>query len=647
MPPRLLLCLKPAFLYDDRRVAALSFWQTMMKRLLILFLLVFSATFSHAALPVRATFAGAKSETTWPLSELNPSLPADWSSYKYLVIEFKASSSQRFKLGLDTPAGVYTKRIGPFPGVWTRAVIPLRFYSQPAGNGVDLAATYNQPHNSYWINIDGGGCGPLTHVTGLTVVMSYVVGRPMLEIRSVALATNNPGDAVLEGKPLIDEFGQYTHADWPGKAHSLAELKADWAEEAQTELTPLANRDGYGGFLNTRAKATGFFRVQKIHGRWWFVDPDGHWFFSSGINGLTINSITHVNGRKDLFAALPPPDLIPLPPGMVSFYAWNEQRRFGDDWRAQWADLATRRMKAWGFNTMQNWGFSNPTEPRVPYALMLHEWQTGKSIMGLPDVYADDFARRVDEIAASQLDSRRNDPNMIGYFIGNEPSWPGRESLMCETILAGPPTAIQSRLKSFLARGDTPKRRRQFVYAAFKVYIDTINAATRRHDPNHLNLGIRFGEGASDDALRITRGFDVFSLNDYSYAPSQALLDRIYSRVKRPILIGEFHFGTPDRGMAEGLAPTMNQAERAAGYRYYVEHCAADPAVIGAYWFQWLDEPVTGRRDGENYNIGFIDVTDQPYPEMAAAAKLTNERLLDIHSGKIPPTDRKPRVFEP
>jgi hypothetical protein len=619
----------------------------MMKKYWWLILIAgFSGALAQAALPVQTTFAGAKSECTWPLAELNPNLPADWSGYRFLVLEFKASSSQRFKLGLDTPAGVYTKRIGPFPGVWTRAVIPLRFYSQSAGSAVDLASTYNQPRDSYWINIDGGGCGPLTNVTGLTVGMSSVVGNPTLEIRSVTLATNSPGDAVLEGKPLIDEFGQYTHAEWPGKAHSLEELKQAWAAEAPTLQTTLTNRDSYGGFLNTRARATGFFRVQRIHGRWWFVDPDGHLFFSSGINGVYINAITHVKGRENLFAALPSRNLLPLPPGMVSFYAWNEQRRFGDDWQTQWADLTTRRMQAWGLNTMQNWGLRNPVEPRLPYALMMREWQTGNSIMGLPDVYADDFARRVDEIAASQLEPRRNDPDMIGYFIGNEPPWPGRESLLCDAILSGPPTAIQGRLKNFLAHGDAPKRRRQFIYAAFKVYIDTINAATRRHDPNHLNLGMRFGEGVGDDVLKIARGFDVFSFNDYSYAPSRAVLDGIYSLVKRPIIIGEFHFGAPERGMSPGLVPTMNQAERAAGYRYYVEQCAADPAVIGAHWFQWLDEPVTGRRDGENYNIGFIDVTDRPYPEMVAAAKLTNGRLLDIHSGKIPPTDRKPKVFE-
>jgi hypothetical protein len=90
----------------------------------------------------------------------------------------------------------------------------------------------------------------------------------------------------------------------------------------------------------------------------------------------------------------------------------------------------------------------------------------------------------------------------------------------------------------------------------------------------------------------------------------------------------------------------MNQAERGVAYQYYVEHAAAHPEVIGTHWFQWIDQPATGRPDGENYNIGWVDVTDQPYQELVAAAKVTHARLFDIHSGKIPPTDRRAKSSE-
>jgi hypothetical protein len=277
---------------------------------------------------------------------------------------------------------------------------------------------------------------------------------------------------------------------------------------------------------------------------------------------------------------------------------------------------------------------------------MMRGWQTGRSIMGLPDVYAEDFARRVDEAAASQLDPLRSDPLMLGFFIGNEPPWPGRESQLCDTILAGQESAIQKRLKIHLAEGDTAARRKEFVLAAFQRYLDTINAAVRQHDTNHLNLGIRFGGNPHDDVVKAARGFDVFSVNIYRYVPDRATLDRIYALVPHPILIGEFHMGAPERGLAPGLVLAMNQPERAIAYRYYVEQCAAHPALVGTHWFQWLDQPATGRNDGENYNIGFIDVTDQPYTEMVAAAKLTHGRLLDVHAGRVPPFSQKPRASE-
>jgi hypothetical protein len=621
-----------------------------MKRILIILMGVAAEVTLRAALPVQATFTGSVTERVWPLKELDGGLPADWTPYEFLVLEFKATSSQRFDLGLETPNGRLAKRLGPFAGVWVRASIPLRYYRKPAGDGADLAATFNQPRNSYWINIHSRAYGPTTNVSAITVAMNDPVGSPTLEIRSAALSTNDPGDAVLDGKPLIDEFGQYTHADWKGKARSLEDLKKAWAAEATALKAAPTNRCPYGGFLGTTAKATGFFRVEQIEERWWFVCPDGHLFYSTGLNGVGTSAGTRVDGREDLFTALPPASLAPAGRGGRSFggsfYTWNLQRRFGDEWRPKWAEFTTQRLAAWGFNTMHNWGVPVGTqvEPRVPYAVMLRGWQAGVTIMGMPDVYAEDFAGRVDEAAARQLAPRQHDPYMLGYFIGNEPPWPGREGQLCDAILAGKPSAIQQRLKAHLGEGDTPARRRDFVLGAFQHYVDTINAAVRRQDTNHLNLGIRFGGDPTEGVIRAARGFDVFSENIYSYGPDRAKLDRLYTLVQRPILIGEFHIGVPSRGLASGLVQAKDQDERAAAYRYYVEQCAAHPAMVGTHWFQWIDQPATGRNDGENYKIGFIDVTDRPYEELVAAAKLTHDRLLEVHRGKTPPVDRKARA---
>ncbi len=60
-------------------------------------------------------------------------------------------------------------------------------------------------------------------------------------------------------------------------------FKADWdrrrkASRAQTS----GPHDRYGGVLSLSGTKTGWFYVEEIGGRWHFVTPDGHAFFSLG-----------------------------------------------------------------------------------------------------------------------------------------------------------------------------------------------------------------------------------------------------------------------------------------------------------------------------------------------------------------------------
>jgi hypothetical protein len=118
-------------------------------------------------------------------------------------------------------------------------------------------------------------------------------------------------------------------------------------------------------------------------------------------------------------------------------------------------------------------------------------------------------------------------------------------------------------------------------------------------------------------------------------------MEEIYRVTGRPIIVGEFHFGVPGRGLAAGLVQVRDQAERGTAYRFYVEQAAAFPAFIGSSWFQWVDQPCTGRMDGENYNIGLVDVTDRPYADLVEAMRTTHRRLEAVHAGTTPPFDTK------
>src|ERR1035437_9247687 len=146
-----------------------------------------------------------------------------------------------------------------------------------------------------------------------------------------------------------------------------------------------------------------------------------------------------------------------------------------------------------------------------------------------------------------------------------------------------------------LAAGDPPARRREFVLAAFEHQLQVTNQSARKYAPHHLNLGIRLGALPPDDVIRLGRLFDVYSHNIYEYTPDREWVTKLYKLTGKPLLIGEFHFGTPTRGQAPALMQVANEKERGIAYRYYVEQVASMPSFVGAHWFAWLDESVTGR----------------------------------------------------
>jgi len=596
--------------------------------------------------PVTVKFDGTFAQQKWAIKDLNPDLPSDWSSHGFLTFEMNSTTTQRFDLLLYDAEGTRRLVIQPFQGARVRASIPLIHFQTRNTKGMDMAAIGKTARPGYWIGFTGS-VGSISQVDSIGVEMRLPIGSPIIEFNNFRL-TMAAEDTIFGPVPLVDELGQWIPADWPGKAKTLDELKAAWTEEEKGLQPGDFNASKYGGFPGTKARATGFFRVEKIDGRWWFVDPDGHLFFSAGSCCVGSGySFSRVQGREYIFKEMPPGEGLNTPGQIArrgistSFYTWNLYRRFGTDWYPKWSDLTVRRMNSWGINTIGNWSDAAFGEShRKPYVATLRGWGIENGVMGMPDVYAKDYESKVDSAAALQCAPKKDDPFLLGYFLGNEMPWPGRENELVNTVLSGEETPMQKALKTYLSAGDTQDRRKTFVYETFSKFLTIVNAAIKKHDPNHLNLGLRYGGNPPDDIIKASMDFDVFSMNIYGYDTGNKL-ERVYDLTGLPIIIGEFHFGTPGRGLAPGLAQTISQEERGVAYRYYVENAAAHPALIGTHWFQWMDQPPTGRNDGENYNIGFLDVTDRPYSELIEAVKETSKRLLDVHSGKVAPVSRQ------
>jgi hypothetical protein len=604
------------------------------------------------------------------IRDISPEIPSNWDNYNFVVIEFKSTTSQRFHLGFTTETGYNELRIMSYcANGWNKLAIPLKFFRQLPGAAQDLAATFNQARYTGWINL-GGKRGPLRGVDSIGVRMNVPIHNPQIKIRSIALSIDDPGDQYLGNEPVFDEFGQWNLGDYEGKIKSLGQLRNEWeTEDREIELTTSYtkidrergektictvtvnpyNYSKYGGYLNAKVNATGFFRTEKIDGRWWFVDPEGYLFLSVGVDcvnpGGGGNAI-NIDNRRNLYKELPPDEFTSKRgrSNSKSFGNWNLFRRYGELYPAKSREMVIKRMEKWGLNTIANWSGQDVIKMnRKAFMLQLHGIGIDAGLMGLPDVYAPEFTAMIDASCKSFLEPNKDNPWLIGYFIGNEPSWLEQESRLCSLILDGSDRPIKTELKTYLASGDTPERRKQFIFNTFRTFLQTVNQAMKRYDPNHLNLGMRFGHVPAKEIQEICKDvFDVFSFNCYDLYPKKEFMDQILEGTGLPMIIGEFHFGTVDRGMAQSLWQVDSQQERGVAYRYYTERAYSHPGLIGTAWFQWSDQDFSGRGDGENYNCGLVDVTDRPYKHQVEAMMETAKVLQEIHQGKILPTEKAP-----
>jgi hypothetical protein len=489
--------------------------------------------------------------------------------------------------------------------------------------------------------------------------------------------------------PFVDRFGQYMHAPWPGKLASEDELSTRAAEEARARAAAptLPGRDSMGGWLDgPQLDATGWFRTEQIDGVWWLVTPEGRLFFSTGMDCVGTWERTFVEGRADWFEWLPAKDdpqfgrfyghvdgvhSMAEPIGgkgdIFGFYPVNLVRKYGATWADDWRRTAYERLGHWGFNTLGSWAQHDVLQHSpLPFTVSLGSGRGGRSIEGargywgpMVDVYDPAFAASTEDALKRAVAPYRENPLCIGYFVDNEIAW---ETVRTGT-LASPADqpcriAFVEQLKS--KYGDIATLNRawgasapdwdglrnpsdwtdaaredmdRFVLAFARSYFEIIRDSLRRHAPNHLYLGCRFATAPPQAVQACAEIADVVSYNlYYRKVPCEKFTGP--QDLGKPILIGEFHFGALDRGMFHtGLVAAPTQEARAQYYQEYVRSVAACPAFVGCHWFQYVDEPITGRYfDGENYNIGFVDVTDTPYPELVQAAREVHGELYRLRA---------------
>lgn len=348
----------------------------------------------------------------------------------------------------------------------------------------------------------------------------------------------------------------------------------------------------------------------------------------------------------------------------------------------RWASQTLDRLQAWGFNTVGNW--SAPVlgdAERVPYTLPLSIVGDYTSIStgndwwgGMPDPFDPRFAMATERAVAIATRDHRDDPWLIGYFADNELAWAGpgddpkdRYALAYGTLKmttdvpakraflkqlrdkyrnqAGLSKAWGIDLPAWELMEDPgfvaplPSPEHPEIEADFKyfqkvfadTYFKTISDSLKWHAPNQLLLGGRFAVSTPEAVESCARYCDVLSFNLYTLQPQDGYDFATLRSLDKPVLITEFNFGSSDRGpFWGGVTQVAKEEDRGPAYANFLKQALSEPSIVGVHWFQYLDQPVTGRLlDGENGHFGLVGITDLPFQGFVDAVRKSNLAAVD------------------
>lgn len=634
----------------------------------------------------------------WPgVTFIAPNGSWDLSAYHWVVVSVRNAGTDRVTLfcrvdnpGADGSKNCVTGQVTLDPGVAGMIRVELKRTSEDKLGGKLFGM------RGYPVVWGGPGTVNASNITQLLVFVSRPKTSHKFEIGPIkAMDRYTPPTAFVSDAepffPFIDTFGQYKHKDWPGKVKSVDDLiNRRNAEAAELEANPGPNGwDGYGGWSQgPQLEAKGFFYVTKYSGKWWLVDPEGRLFWSHGIDCVRMLDFTPIEERESWFEDFPgaKPELSGYfgsrtttlkghyagrKPRSYSFAGANLHRKYGEEWLKVYPDVVHRRLRSWGLNTIGNWSdeslrlmhktpYTDSISSRGAVMIAASEGYWGK----FPDVFDGTFETVLNNQMAAKKGKSAGDPWCIGYFSDNEMSW-GDETSLSLAVVASPPSQaakqafliflknkygdverlntvwgtryvswdafLESTAKPDIDRAGTDLR--AFYTVIAEQYFKRTREAIKRVAPNQLYLGCRFAWVNQLAATAAAKYCDIVSYN--LYLPN---VDNFVFNGKRdvPILIGEFHFGALDRGLFHtGLVPVANQDARAAAYKGYVCSALRHPQIVGTHWFQYQDEPTTGRvYDEENYQIGFVDIADTPYAETIKASRSVADEMYQLRLGR-------------
>lgn len=409
----------------------------------------------------------------------------------------------------------------------------------------------------------------------------------------------------------------------------------------------------------TQAEPLKPFRFERDRqGKWWLVHPDGRRWWSLA---------TCCTGTGTPWSEYDPNNR-----------SYAAHRLFTNG--AEWVTHVQDELRGFGYNSLGGWSEVElfrkyGGDGRLPYFVVLHLGSFCRAPWS--DLFAKAAEAAIVGAAKDQVPKLRDDPYLVGYFTDNELGWwddtlfltylampadsPGRNRLLdlIETTYAGNFGKLKAdwttKATSFAelrkradlrlrAGGQGMRLVNAWTSAVAERYYALVRRAVRRFDKSKPILGDRHMQYYPPEVAKASRKYvDAVSTNmgadwnDGGYA--RFMFEGLNRATGKPLLITEFYMAAREnrsgnRNTGDAFPKVETQAERATAYRRCLERLASLPYVVGAHWFQYFDEPEHGRADGEDFNMGLVDIEGKPYAEMAAASRSFDP--VAVHA-KAPP----------
>ncbi len=455
---------------------------------------------------------------------------------------------------------------------------------------------------------------------------------PILALAALGLGAPTSSDAaprVTVGNETVEYF-DYGDRWTEGKVFLLDDVTG--FDIAANEI-PLGT---YGGRTDMRAEATGFFRVEKIDGRWWFVDPEGYLFVATGINEIGIGKKPASQEQIDEYLGILEDN------GFNVAHISVEERNYG---------VGDRKLE-----------IPYCMEVMLTFFYLLDNHDGDARIWAAQPLWDDVMRESVEARAAKYLAQHKDDPWLIGYFADNEMKWRGDAlDRYYDLYINNEPYEVTKRTKGaqdpvytvdpkdFKSYGIVAEwaktngfepdadgkfsqdARMRFLEFMGAQYSKLVTDAIHKVDPNHLVMGSRNirQDGKEPGLLKgFGKHFDVISMNYYAAWPADpAVLDAWERWSGRPIFITEFSAQSWETiaRKARDAWIVKTQEDRGKYYQNLMLSALQNKNCVGTLWFCFRDF-------GDDANYGIVNKDNVPYEaflEYVRPINLNRYALMD------------------